>query len=844
MSKETYEIELWKSNEVLQNLYQYQKENVLCDVLIFTRTGCISAHRVVLAASSPYFQMFEEKTSGSNSNYSFPFDSSDTINIILKFLYTGKLKFYEDFSNEIAMICDALKLDQVLVLLKEKYGDKFDKKSSDSSSRVVQVSPFGTEHIYPSSSYVPNFPDMNKRDWAQNKAQNLSIKKEVVDRDSDNDSGKERKTSQKEDVPKSKAESDNKDKPDMYLYPASSNKDTVQSSDSEEDEKDEPKKKRQRLDLSKKKDDDSEKSDVGSEESSKEENSDNDYDPHDDDDSDEEWVIEEKKPPPKKKPVPKKAPVRRGPVAKSKKVKQKPPVKKKVTVKFKAKKRITTTKSKPTRQKKSSISSDKKSLVCVTCEEEFPDEETCLKHRKITHGYGETVYCDICNKYLLGKLRLIEHKFRLHGVLYDTEKYPRHKCEEPGCNYTNIIPARVREHFRNCHVRSEACPVCGKKFPKGAQIRKHVARHTAVSTLPCEVCGKLFRNKVTLATHIKDVHEKSTFAKKFLCHLCPVACRFRHEVHEHILKDHGEIPEGKEKQVKECPHCDYRTLKSVMLKMHLEVHQKELDPDSLPKTPCHVCGKLIRTRDFNHHVKNVHGERKHCPHEGCDFSTPNARNLRCHIYNMHTNKHSKPFSCHLCDHRCKLRGNLTKHLSKVHGIVEMSLPKKRQMALATGVNYPSTVAGNRLQDNSNTGIIDHTELMPRKRPLSSDMPGTNYPSTSSAPRQPDPRPMEPQMDNSHSIARKRQLALESGMNYMPPMPAHSHGQRLDDNLPQLQNLDLLARKRQESTGLLDLDLLARKRQLVYEAGVSYPSSVLGGRIHDNFGMPPNPDWCG
>lgn len=174
----------------------------------------------------------------------------------------------------------------------------------------------------------------------------------------------------------------------------------------------------------------------------------------------------------------------------------------------------------------------------------------------------------------------------------------------------------------------------------------------------------------------------------------------------------------------------------------------------------------------------------------------------------------------------------------------MSLPKKRQMALATGVNYPSTVAGNRLQDNSNTGIIDHTELMPRKRPLSSDMPGTNYPSTSSAPRQPDPRPMEPQMDNSHSIARKRQLALESGMNYMPPMPAHSHGQRLDDNLPQLQNLDLLARKRQESTGLLDLDLLARKRQLVYEAGVSYPSSVLGGRIHDNFGMPPNPDWCG
>ena len=185
-------------------------------------------------------------------------------------------------------------------------------------------------------------------------------------------------------------------------------------------------------------------------------------------------------------------------------------------------------------------------------------------------------------------------------------------------------------------------------------------------------------------------------------------------------------------------------------------------------------------------------------------------------------------------------------MSKVHGIVELSLPKKRQMALATGVNYPSTVAGNRLQDNSNTGHIDHAELMPRKRPLATDITSTNYPSTSSGPRQQEQRPPDhhEQMDNSHSIARKRQLALESGMNYIPPMPAHSHGHRMDDNATQLQNLDLLARKRQESSGLLDLDLLAKRRQLVYEAGVSYPSSVIGSRIHDNFGMPPNPDWCG
>ena len=224
MSKEMYEIELWNNNEVLQNLYQYQKENVLCDVLIFTRTGCISAHRVILAASSPYFQMYEEKTSGSNSNYSFPFDSSDTINIILKCLYTGRLKFHQDYCSEIYQLCEALKLTQALCLLKEKYGDKFEKyekscQTNDSvSSRVVQVSPFGTEHIYPSSSYVHNFPDMNKREWTQSKAQNLSIKKEVVDHDSDNNdkSVRELGKSESEDTLPKKS-SGERAKPDMYL---------------------------------------------------------------------------------------------------------------------------------------------------------------------------------------------------------------------------------------------------------------------------------------------------------------------------------------------------------------------------------------------------------------------------------------------------------------------------------------------------------------------------------------------------------------------------------------------------------------------------------------------------
>lgn len=59
----------------------------------------------------------------------------------------------------------------------------------------------------------------------------------------------------------------------------------------------------------------------------------------------------------------------------------------------------------------------------------------------------------------------------------------------------------------------------------------------------------------------------------------------------------------------------------------------------------------------------------------------------------------KPYSCHLCDYRAKIRGNLTKHLANKHQYEDMTLAKRRKLALETGENFPSTVVGNRAIDN-------------------------------------------------------------------------------------------------------------------------------------------------
>ena len=52
----------------------------------------------------------------------------------------------------------------------------------------------------------------------------------------------------------------------------------------------------------------------------------------------------------------------------------------------------------------------------------------------------------------------------------------------------------------------------------------------------------------------------------------------------------------------------------------------------------------------------------------------------------------KPFKCHLCDHSCKLKGNLNKHLVNKHGLEVMTEVKQRKIALETGQGYNDILA--------------------------------------------------------------------------------------------------------------------------------------------------------
>ena len=59
-------------------------------------------------------------------------------------------------------------------------------------------------------------------------------------------------------------------------------------------------------------------------------------------------------------------------------------------------------------------------------------------------------------------------------------------------------------------------------------------------------------------------------------------------------------------------------------------------------------------------------ESKQCPHKDCSYSTNIELYMKRHIKAQHTGPQTKSWACPHCDHACKFRGNLKKHLLNKH----------------------------------------------------------------------------------------------------------------------------------------------------------------------------------
>lgn len=105
-------------HKVLQNLNVLRQDTRFCDVEIIAGKSIINAHRVVLSASSPYFEaMFRPDlglSEGKQKTVTLHSIDSCILKQLIEFIYTGKVEIDQKNVQELMAAADMLQINEVV----------------------------------------------------------------------------------------------------------------------------------------------------------------------------------------------------------------------------------------------------------------------------------------------------------------------------------------------------------------------------------------------------------------------------------------------------------------------------------------------------------------------------------------------------------------------------------------------------------------------------------------------------------------------------------------------------------------------------------------------------------
>ena len=99
--------------KILHTLNSFRKSQTFCDVFLVVDNSRLPAHKVVLAASSPYFKAsFTSELPGGKSGNEFPVDipaflpDIESIEELLNYVYTGEVEISEENAKKLFVVAD------------------------------------------------------------------------------------------------------------------------------------------------------------------------------------------------------------------------------------------------------------------------------------------------------------------------------------------------------------------------------------------------------------------------------------------------------------------------------------------------------------------------------------------------------------------------------------------------------------------------------------------------------------------------------------------------------------------------------------------------------------------
>lgn len=264
------------------------------------------------------------------------------------------------------------------------------------------------------------------------------------------------------------------------------------------------------------------------------------------------------------------------------------------------------------------------------CAASFAREKHLNYHRKTVHG-ERCHKCGECGASFTREAHLRRHRLAKHPAAAGGEEAVEaaaHPCDQCSASYASRDA--LRKHLRRAHGGGDAaaggratCEQCGKTFHKRNHLVAHVAQvHDKVLPHECADCGRRFAFPSKLKVHRRNKHER-----------------------------------------RKCGKCseDFGTL-SELRRHQAEAHRQE--------HRCEGCGRVFKSRHTrDRHLADCAGGGRTtafvCPHEGCDKTYLQYRNLKDHDRVVHQGvRHECPEEG--CGERFVTRRSLAKHL-KTHG---------------------------------------------------------------------------------------------------------------------------------------------------------------------------------
>uniref|UniRef100_A0A182MSA6 Protein krueppel n=1 Tax=Anopheles culicifacies TaxID=139723 RepID=A0A182MSA6_9DIPT len=294
-------------------------------------------------------------------------------------------------------------------------------------------------------------------------------------------------------------------------------------------------------------------------------------------------------------------------------------------------------------------------------EEEEEEEE---EEDQEQEGKFDDLRCYICDIKEENE-DLLEQHLDLHSTMLP---YDCKSCHAEGVSIRTIkTVSSLHNHFRS-HLYPYWCDICGKRYLRKMQLKKHKENHTN-SLFVCDECGRGFTHKKTWQNHIK--RHKALRAEMYKCSTCDKAFGNKARLDRHMRLHTGDRPF-------ECKYCDKRYYDRHQLQCHTEKHFREVDCAceycgetfaGTKKLEAHKVAKHLTGKELDDYLANRAKRTKRqailkdetCPYPDCNYKAKTYGAMYVHKRTKHAPMHP----CGICGKSFAFQNQLEVHM-KLH----------------------------------------------------------------------------------------------------------------------------------------------------------------------------------